>query len=108
MTRENTEKLKRLSYDCRTFAHIHTLDRLADWASWVLHDIDDERGGTWNVPLRAYSHKDLVDRKPPETFYWLDRALRGHPDADYLRRWHSWDYPGSEFREDDGADYLGY
>lgn len=101
LTPENKKKMKRISYDCRSFAHIHTLDRLADWASFALTYIKDEGGGSWTVPLRAYSHKDLVEQKPPETFYWLSRHLTTLFDPEYYREWHSWDYPGSDYRENE-------
>lgn len=108
LTPDNMKKLRRLSYECRSYAHIHTLDRLTDGASYALHNINDESGGNWTVPLRAYLHKDLKNRKPRETFYWLDRALQGHRDTDHLHKWRNWDYPGSEYREELGFGDLGY
>ncbi len=108
LTPENKAKMKRISYDCRSFAHIYTLDRLADWASYALNDIKDEGGGNWTVPLRAYSHKDLVERKPPETFYWLSLSSTYPMYGEYLRKWHSWDYPGSDYRENRGEGDPGY
>ncbi len=111
LTPRNKETMKRISYDCRSFAHIHTLDRLTDWARRALHDMKGEVGGSWTVPLRAFSHKDLLDRQPTETFYWLDRdlsATTADMSAIHLQEWHSNDYPGGEGRAIDGDEDLGY
>ncbi len=108
LTPDNITKMKRISYDCRSFAHIHTLDRLTDWSLYALNNVENEGRGNWTVPLRAYSHKDLVERKPPETFYWLSLSSTYPMYGEYLRKWHSWDYPGSDYRENRGEGDPGY
>ncbi|UQA62565.1 Shedu anti-phage system protein SduA domain-containing protein [Polyangium aurulentum] len=82
ITTATYKRLRRLSYESAVHFRIHTLDRFADNALSVLHLLKDH-GGTWPVPMRAYSHADLADRKPS----WAWEYLSGDGIASTLSRY---------------------
>lgn len=59
--KEKQEALQHLSYDNRGQFRIYTLDRLASAAIGVADRLIGETGGTWYVPMRALTHKDLAN-----------------------------------------------
>jgi hypothetical protein len=77
------ERLRRLSYEHRAHLHIHTLDRLVDAGRSVLPMLTND-GAKWSVPMTAYSHADLENRRPADAFEWLAQAGAGNAD-DRLR-----------------------
>jgi hypothetical protein len=70
LTSTNAERLKRLCYENRQFAAIHTLDWIAELATSAQALISPE-GGTWGIPARAYSDVDLRQKRPSGAFAWL-------------------------------------
>ena len=70
LTSTSAKRLKRLCYEHRQYAQIHTLDWLTDLAGSA-HNLISDAGGCWPIPARAFSHADLRQQKPDFAFQWL-------------------------------------
>lgn len=68
---EEYKALKRLKYDYRPYLDIHSLDLLAFKAKEVVNWVGEDHGGDWPLPLKAYSHKDLENKRPKGLHQWL-------------------------------------
>ena len=60
LTEETKKKLRRLAHDHRMFMRIHTLDWLSGAAHSVKYLLRNGDGGTWPVPMCAFSHRELA------------------------------------------------
>jgi hypothetical protein len=90
-------KLRRLAYDNRSILKIHTLDHFAGMARSVLNLVR-RGGGSWSLPMRALSHRDLSRGLPKAAREWINGAfavdaLRMMKSLRLGERSHSyWDY----------------
>jgi len=72
LTSQTRERLRRLAFENRSQVHLHTLDWFVGAARSV-QGLLRPRGGGWPVPMRAFSHKDLTERRPSHAFDWLSQ-----------------------------------
>lgn len=67
ITSENRNRLRRYCHDHRMLVEIHTLDNLADQGLDAKRHVTCD-GGNWWIPMQAYSHSDLANKRPPAAF----------------------------------------
>jgi hypothetical protein len=70
-------KLRRLAYDNRSILKIHTLDHFTGMARSVLSLIR-HGGGSWPLPMRAQSHRDLSRGLPKRAREWINGSFAIH------------------------------
>lgn len=66
------KKLRQLAFDQRMFLRIHTLDWFAQNAESVVNLVE-RGGGTWWLPMNAYSHRKLAASLPKVSRRWIDK-----------------------------------
>jgi hypothetical protein len=70
ITASNRERLKKLRYDCRSEIVIHTLDWFVrsgqNFGQYIGPD-----GPTWQIPMKALTHRDLKKGLPEEVQHWV-------------------------------------
>ena len=71
LTPDNIEKLKRYRYDHRKELEIHTLDWFVKHAENFGRNIGPD-GPTWQLPMKARTHKELKSGLPAEVGNWVD------------------------------------
>ena len=69
-------RLRRLLYENRMHAEIHTLDWLASAGASVKGLIKSDPVGRWPVPIRALTHHDLAEGLPKEALKWMEYSTR--------------------------------
>lgn len=93
LTPATAKRLRRLNYEHRASLEIHSLDWFAAQARSVINLIEDPRKGTWPLPMKALTHKDLASGLPPlaqqymQTFSLDPRGARGFKEFVGRREW---------------------
>lgn len=64
LTSKAKKRLRRLAHDHRMILRIHTLDWFEGAARSVKDLVRDGKGGSWPVPMSAFSHNDLAVGRP--------------------------------------------
>jgi hypothetical protein len=96
LTETSKARLRRLSYENRAHVHIHTLDWFVDAARGVTNLVE-KGGGSWPVPMSAFSHADLEAQRPAEAYAWLRRSdLDADPEERMAEREAIWNWRDGE------------
>lgn len=65
------KRLKRLNFDNRLSFRVHTLDWFADSARDVLGMLGQHEHGSWLLPMKALTHKQLRRGLPPDARQYM-------------------------------------
>lgn len=66
------KRLRRIQEDFNGNLLLKTYDRFISNAETVRYLVSAEKGGSWPVPMAAFSHRDFVNRRPTHAFEALE------------------------------------
>ena len=107
LTPATRKRLRRLNYEHRSSLKIHSLDWFASAARSVISLIEHTGQGSWALPMRALTHKDLAGGLPPLAQdyirYFANSPMGARHFHDFIG-WREWKY--EESGGVDGEDVI--
>lgn len=77
LTTATSKRLRRINYENRLSLEVHSLDWFISAARSVANIVEEAGRGTWPLPMRAFTHKDLRKGLPPQSLEYIKTFFSG-------------------------------
>ncbi len=77
LTPETAKRLRYINHEYRRSLEIHSLDWFISAARSVTNIVEKDGRGTWGLPMKAYTHKDLHKGLPPDAMEYINSFFHG-------------------------------